>query len=379
MFAASLALLSLGSVATAVVYNVTVGGPGKLTFDPEAMAAEPGDVVKFTFKQKNHTATQTSFANVCHPLLDKTTQKPVLDSGFQPVADQATEFPTWEYTVVNKDPVWMFCRQGNHCGQGMVFAINCPFNGTNSFTNFKNSALAFGSAQSSQAAAQSSWAATATSDVYGGQTYAPVYHPTVTQTVALGSQTWTTVYESYANSPDPTPVAAQGTEHRVTVGANGGLTFDPPSIKAAPRDTIIFEFRAKNHTVTQSSFGAPCRKLELTSTTGQKGFDSGFIPVDASATTFPTYNVTVNDVNPIWVYCRQANHCGQGMVFAVSSDETSDRNYTAFAALAKNINGTSNSNSTSQTTNSTGAASTVHASMASVALLVVGGLFVFAL
>jgi hypothetical protein len=132
-----------------------------------------------------------------------------------------------------------------HSYLGMVFSINCPATGDHSFDNFKKAALAFGAAQSSQAAAQSSWAATATSDVYGGQTYAPVYHPSVTDTVTLGSSVWTTAYESYPNSPAPTPVSAQGTEHHVIVGNNGTLTFDPPSIAAAPRDTVVSGPRSK--------------------------------------------------------------------------------------------------------------------------------------
>jgi plastocyanin len=405
MLFASLASLSFISVASAAVHEVTVGGaaPNTLLFQPEALYAEPGDTVRFTFKQKNHTVTQTSFGKVCEPLLDQYTQQPALDSGFQPVgADQTADFPTWDYTVKDTTPVWLYCKQAGHCGKGMVFSVNCPATGENSFENYKKAALAYGAAheapsQSSSAppygqsqtqqwdAPHSSWAATATSDVYGGQTYAPVYHPTVTETVTLGTDVWTTAYESYPNSPAPTPVSPQGTEHRVIVGGNGTLTYDPPSIAAAPRDTIVFEFRTKNHTVTQSSFGRPCQKLDLTSTTGQKGFDSGFVPADASLTSnFPSYTVTVNDTAPIWVYCRQQGHCGQGMVFAVNADESSDRNYGAFAALAKTINGTSsnsNNNSTGETSSddSKGTAPAVRASMVSAALLAVGGLFAFAL
>jgi plastocyanin len=200
----------------------------------------------------------------------------------------------------------------------------------------------------------------------------------------LDNTTWTTVYESYPNSPNPTPAAVQGIEHRVKVGENGTLTYNPSRITANPRDTIVFEFVAKNHTVTQSSFGAPCRKLALTSTTGQQGFDSGFMPVDASASTPLTFTITVNDTQPIWVYCRQAQHCGSGMVFAVNSDEStnSDHTFDDFVSLAKAINGTSvnsNSNSTGQTSsNNKNTAPTVRASMASAALFLVGGLFVLA-
>jgi hypothetical protein len=99
----------------------------------------------------------------------------------------------------------------------MVFAINPPDSGDYCFGKFKEAAKAFGGPQSPSAA-------TPTSDAYGGQTDAPV-------------TTYPTTYESSPNSPRPTPVSPQ--EHRIIVGANGSLTFDPPSIKAAPYDTVV--------------------------------------------------------------------------------------------------------------------------------------------
>ncbi|CCO28080.1 hypothetical protein BN14_02072 [Rhizoctonia solani AG-1 IB] len=97
---------------------------------------------------------------------------------------------------------------------------------------------------------------------------------------------------------------------------------------------------SKNHTITQSSFDNPCRKVEFTSTSGQIGFDSGFVPVTADASAFPTWNVTVNDTAPVWAYCRQGNHCGAGMVFAINAVESGNKSFTAYQALAKQLNGT---------------------------------------
>jgi plastocyanin len=282
---------------------------------------------------------QTSFNDVCHPLLDTTTYQPVFQTQFHPVANTDTDFPTEVYTVTDTSkPLWFFCSQTLHCGKGMIFSINCPSTGTNTLDNFRASALAVGAQEAAAASSASAWSATATPDVYGSQTYAPVYAPTVTDTVTFGQSSWTTTYQSYADSPDPTPVAAEGVVHTVTVGGNGLLTYDPPFVQAAVRDTIQFVFAAKNHTVTQSSFGAPCRKLAATSTTGQVGFDSGFVPgaADGSA----TFSVTVNDTAPIWVYCRQTGHCGQGMVFAVNPVENSNRSFEQFQILAKSLNGT---------------------------------------
>ncbi|EEB87162.1 hypothetical protein MPER_15603, partial [Moniliophthora perniciosa FA553] len=47
-------------------------------FNPEFVF---GDVLQFTFKQKNHTVTQSSLETPCSPLADG------IDSGFIPVAD----------------------------------------------------------------------------------------------------------------------------------------------------------------------------------------------------------------------------------------------------------------------------------------------------
>lgn len=130
----------------------------------------------------------------------------------------------------------------------------------------------------------------------------------------------------------------------------------------------------KNHTATQSSFGAPCRKLEFTS--NEKGFDSGFMPVANGTSPLPTFSITVEDEQPIWVYCRQDKHCGLGMVFAVNPP--SEEKFTEFVALAKSINGTSSNSSPSQSVSngsSSGAIPTVRASMA-FATFLVGGLFV---
>lgn len=364
--------------AAAEIHSVVVGGleggNPKLVFEPNFVNAVVGDVVRFEFHQKNHSVVQTSFGEVCHPLLD-TSYKPVFETQFFPVANDDTTFPTFDYTVQDASkPLWFYCSQKAHCGKGMVFSINCPSgDAPNSLDNFVKSALEFGA----QEAAASSWAATATSDVYGTKTYAPVYHPTVTDIVTLGDKVWTTTYESYYNSPNPTPASVEGTVHEVIVGGDNGLTYNPPSIAANVRDTIVFKFVSKNHTATQSSFGNPCLPLSQTSLTGQSGFDSGFLP--GSADNSPTYSITVNDTAPIWVYCQQKGHCGNGMVFAVNADESSDRNFAAFQQLAKTLNGTSASNPTSGSYGAAAASISSIGAAATVGLMVLGSMMTFIL
>ena len=125
----------------------------------------------------------------------------------------------------------------------MVFAINCGLDGApNSFTNFKNAALAVGASLAAAASSTPASGPSATA-AYGDYTIPPAPTPVpVTQVITLGSSsTWTTTYSSYPNSPAPTPVSAEGAVHKVVVGGPGSLKFDPPFISALPRDTVVFE------------------------------------------------------------------------------------------------------------------------------------------
>lgn len=349
----SLALL-FAPAAFAAVHDVQVGGPnGELQFYPEAIGAHPGDQVVFHFNPKNHSVVQSSLDSPCAP------KEGGVRSEFFAVMANATQEsrPTWTITINDTTPFWAYCPQARdtpnfHCGKGMVFSVNCgPDGAPNGFPAFKSAALEIGKqleaapmpsadggygggygAPAPPAEATNTWTA-----AYGGYTVPPVEEAhLVTQTVTLGEEIWTTSYSSYPGSPAPTPVAAEGQVHRVIVGGSDGLVFNPPSIQAAPRDTVIFEIRAKNHSVTQSSFIDPCRKM-------QGGFDSELMPVAAdSQGPFPTYEVKVNGTEPIWAYCKQrtGNHCGSGMVFAINAVESSPRNFAAFKELAGQMNGT---------------------------------------
>ena len=54
------------------------------------------------------------------------------------------------------------------------------------------------------------------------------------------------------------------------------LVYTPPSLSGVQdKDTILFLFLQKNHTVTQSSFASPCGKDD-------NGFKSGFLPSDGT-------------------------------------------------------------------------------------------------
>jgi len=309
-------------------FPVTVGGPGGIIqYNPTSVNANVGDTVTFSFQQKNHTVTQSTFGSPCSPVPGG------FDSGFVPVSENNTSgpFQQAQFTVTDTNPVWIYCRQTGHCQKGMVFAINPG----DKFAAFQAAAMCNATATSSVSATSTSPAASSTA-------------PSATATTPSSSQ-----------------------DHRIIVGGSS-LSFQPANITAQPGDTITFEFHQKNHTVTQSSFAAPCQKLASTSTSGQVGFDSDFMPVSADATTFPTFTIQVNDTSAIWVYCRQAGHCGQGMVFAANADETgsSGKSFEAFQATAMKLNGTS-SNSTGSSSSGSNGAGAVRLGGTSVALGIV--------
>ena len=126
----------------------------------------------------------------------------------------------------------------------MVFAINCgPDGAANSFTNFKNAALQIGDELKAAASSASSAPPSSTSSAPpSGITIPPAPEESVvTVTVTVDASTWTTTYSSYPGSAAPTPASLEGRVWTVKVGNNGTLTYDPPTIQAAPRDIISFE------------------------------------------------------------------------------------------------------------------------------------------
>jgi len=130
-----------------------------------------------------------------------------------------------------------------------------------------------------------------------------------------------------------------------------GLEFNPNNVVANVGDTVQFEFRAKNHSVTQSTFADPCTLM----TSPKQGIDSGFQPVPPNATQFPSWSITIdNATNPLWFFCRQTGHCQSGMVFAINP--TANKTFAAFQAAAKAS--TSSSGNSSATTSAGGAYNT---------------------
>lgn len=106
--------------------------------------------------------------------------------------------------------------------------------------------------------------------------------------------------------------------HVVKVGSmNGSITFTPNDLKAKVGEMVQFQFAPKNHSVVQSTFDAPCQPISENS--NNKGLFSGYMPVEASAETAPTWTIQVANETPMWLYCSQGKHCQNGMVMVINA------------------------------------------------------------
>ncbi|KHO00764.1 extracellular serine-rich protein [Metarhizium album ARSEF 1941] len=122
-FVAGLALAASPMAAQkAKLIKVEVGSHGKLAFSPSNLEASPGTKIEFLYFPRNHSVTQSSFNDPCHPLEDG------FFSGFVPTTDSPSR-TTFTIEVKDTKPIWFYCGQANHCQKGMIGAINAPKTG----------------------------------------------------------------------------------------------------------------------------------------------------------------------------------------------------------------------------------------------------------
>ncbi|OAA73881.1 Cupredoxin [Cordyceps fumosorosea ARSEF 2679] len=166
---------------------------------------------------------------------------------------------------------------------------------------------------------------------------------TVTSVVTVGGGGEATAPpNAEAGKPTEAPAGEAGTAtkspsagatHTVKVGGPGGLTFQPDQLNNVPKgDMVVFEFLSQNHTVTQSPFNTPCKKLD-------QGMDSGFMAnPNNTFSPAPKMAMQVTVDTPLWFYCRQQGHCGKGMVFSINP--TAEKTQAMFQQMAIAQNGT---------------------------------------
>lgn len=281
--------------ASRQTHHVQVGNfDGKVQFIPNNVNAEIDDIVEYNFLAKSHSLTQSEFLTPC-----------TYNGGFDTGLNQSNPMNISglhiiPFRVTTKKPQWFYCKQQgppNHCGTGMVFGLN-PGNKMDQF--IQNAINQNG-------------------------------HLTV-----VASSTATSASSSSASSTG-TATAAVTT---VTVGLQNGtvLKFDPPYLsKVSIGQKIHFDFRAANHTLTESSLDAPCKKLSGTDV------DTNFQNVNkADIPEFKPFDLVIDSDRPRFFYCKQQNgtpksHCGMGMVFSVNTDDYTFRQFekNAMATLPK--------------------------------------------
>ncbi|KXN92707.1 hypothetical protein AN958_06985 [Leucoagaricus sp. SymC.cos] len=132
-----------------------------------------------------------------------------------------------------------------------------------------------------------------------------------------------------------------------TASDNGGIfQFIPNTVTARNGTVINFQFtgikRPGNHSITQSTFNAPCTPMN-------GGFDSGWVLLPtAGLSPVPQWNLTItDDSRPIWFFCKQLApqpHCPSGMVGAInppSSGNTFD-NFRQAASSVRDVSQSQN-------------------------------------
>ncbi|KAL2022870.1 hypothetical protein VTK56DRAFT_4401 [Thermocarpiscus australiensis] len=113
-------LAGVAAQAIASTIPVSVGKTG-LTFEPNVIRAQQGDVIEFRFWALNHSVVAGDFANACQPA-----KQGGFFSGFFPTQANTVNPQVFRVTVNHTNPVPIYCAQnvGQHCKNGMVGVIN---------------------------------------------------------------------------------------------------------------------------------------------------------------------------------------------------------------------------------------------------------------
>jgi len=142
------------STSAAAVPSASIAGQqiiqvfpnGNFVFQPNNITANENDTITFIFPVNpiTHSVTQSSFTSPCN-LLNENGGGPL---GFDSSLQENAQF---SLVITNaSQPIWFFCKQfgpPNHCGSGMVGAINAPTTGQNTFANYQAAAEKLGGSQ----------------------------------------------------------------------------------------------------------------------------------------------------------------------------------------------------------------------------------------
>lgn len=104
-----------------------------------------------------------------------------------------------------------------------------------------------------------------------------------------------------SSPPTPSSTSASPAASTITIKVGpGGLFYDQPVVKANIGDTVVWNFVASQHTVTQSTDAKSCVPMS-------GGFDSGKKSAPGS------FSQVLNATGSIYYMCTVGSHCAAGM------------------------------------------------------------------
>ncbi|KAJ9385064.1 hypothetical protein DTO063F5_4399 [Paecilomyces variotii] len=209
--------MSSGS-GTVKVHPVKVGWNNTLTFSPDQLNVNPGEMVQFQFYPKNHSVVQSSFDEPCVPMSESMPGMMGIMSGFMPVSEDATQIPVFTMMVNDTKPMWIHCSQTGHCQKGMVMAINVASGSNKTLSSFK--ALAMKS--TSDGSSSSSGSSSSTSSTSGS-------------TGSTGSSTSSSTGSAGSTSGSGTPTTGGSSSSSAAAAAAAGSSSAPVEVNAASK------------------------------------------------------------------------------------------------------------------------------------------------
>lgn len=139
----ALTLIVVTGSAVATTITVNVGKTG-LVFNPDALTAAVGDVIKFYFFSSAHTVVQGDFNTPC-------ARGSLESTGFNSgLINNNTNGGGYVFlvTVNSTNPMWFYCSTPSHCQSGMAGVINPPAFG-NTLDNYKAAAAGISTSEGS--------------------------------------------------------------------------------------------------------------------------------------------------------------------------------------------------------------------------------------
>ncbi|KAL9127530.1 MAG: hypothetical protein Q9217_003618 [Psora testacea] len=109
---------------------------------------------------------------------------------------------------------------------------------------------------------------------------------------------------------------------RVVTAGKAQHQFVPDSFQANVGDIVSFQFFPPNHSVVRAEYQQPCIPYEYTGET-KVGFNSDFFAVDKILPNPPTWNLTINDTQPIFFYCAAPGSCIDWQMIGVINPNSS--------------------------------------------------------